>query len=132
MYIENTYWKDTYIVYTYMYIDFLCMYECRYMCMYELDSLCIYVFIHVKFIYDCNIWLYYQLTTVTDTYFRFLEENVVGMSHQWWKNKPKSPWQLRWAWVALSLLELIATKLQTLNFKRQTLTKFHFTLFGGQ
>ena len=47
--------------------------------MYEFDSLCIYVFIHVKFIYDCNIWLYYQLTTVTDTYFRFLEENVVGM-----------------------------------------------------
>ena len=49
--------------------------------MYEFDSLCIYVFIHVKFIYDCNIWLYYQLTTVTDTYFRFLEENVVGMGN---------------------------------------------------
>ena len=51
--------------------------------MYEFDSLCIYVFIHVKFIYDCNIWLYYQLTTVTDTYFRFLEENVVGMGLGW-------------------------------------------------
>ena len=52
--------------------------------MYEFDSLCIYVFIHVKFIYDCNIWLYYQLTTVTDTYFRFLEENVVGMDEIRW------------------------------------------------
>ena len=26
----------------------------------------------------------------------------------------------------------IFINLQTLNFKRQTLTKFHFTLFGGQ
>ena len=33
---------------------------------------------------------------------------------------------------SMSLLELIATKLQTLNIKRQTLKKFHFTLFGGQ
>ena len=29
------------------------------------------------------------------------------------------------------ILELIATKLQTLNLKRQTLKKIHFTLFGG-
>ena len=51
--------------------------------MYEFDSLCIYVFIHVKFIYDCNIWLYYQLTTVTDTYFRFLDENIDYMVNMW-------------------------------------------------
>ena len=76
MYIENTYWKDTYIAYTYMYIDFLCMYECMYICMHEFDLLCIHVFIHVRFIYDCNIWMYYQLTTLTDTYFRFLDENI--------------------------------------------------------
>ena len=76
MYIEDTYWKDTYIAYTYMYIDFLCMYECMYICMHEFDLLCIHVFIHVRFIYDCNIWMYYQLTTLTDTYFRFLDENI--------------------------------------------------------
>ena len=52
--------------------------------MYEFDSLCIYVFIHVKFIYDCNIWLYYQLTTVTDTYFRFLDENIDYMRWPGW------------------------------------------------
>ena len=47
-------------------------------------------------------------------------------------NKPRSPWQLRWAWVALSLLELIATKLQTLNFIRQTLTKQDWVAFMSQ